>query len=626
MELLRSKCLPGGFEKLTILNNESVLAFVAKYAEHSSPDRIFVRTDAGTDHEAIRQQAIALGEEKALAMKGHTVHYDGPRDQARDKENTRYLTSKTIRLHPALNLIDREKGLDELDSFFKDAMKGKTMFVCFFCLGPIDSPFTLLAAQITDSAYVAHSEGILYRSGYGEFKKRGAGASFFRFVHTAGTLEDCVSKDVDKRRVYIDLDEDIVYSTNTQYAGNTVGLKKLALRLAIKKASREDWLAEHMFIMGVTDGDAKHYFTGAFPSACGKTSTAMIPGETIIGDDIAYLRNADGVVRAVNVEDGIFGIIQDVNPADDPIIYESLTTPGDVIFSNVLAAKNGVPHWLGDGKALPDEGVTFTGAWRKGEKDKEGKDKPYAHKNARYTVSLRSLRNVDENLDRPEGVEISGIIFGGRDSNTTVPVQQAFDWEHGVLTMGAALESETTAATLGKEGVRQFNLMSNLDFISIPFGEYIGNYLLFGERLDRQPSVFLVNYFLRDADGTYMNAIEDKRVWVKWMQRRVAGAAGAIKTPTGYIPLYEDIARLFNALLNKEYPLEAYKKQFTLRIPENIAKIDRIVAVYQKYENIPAALFDVLGAQKERLLEAAGRFGEHVSPTLLQDVQGVSRK
>ncbi len=284
----------------------------------------------------------------------------------------------------------------------------------------------------------------------------------------------------------MDLVDNTVYSTNTQYAGNTVGLKKLAMRLAIQKANHGDWLTEHMLIMGV-HGPAGRvtYFTGAFPSACGKTSTAMLPGETIVGDDITYIRAVDGEMRAVNVEKGIFGIIQDVNAEDDPLIWKVLTTPGETIFSNVLVDDEGTPHWLGKKTPVPPKGINHSGEWTPGKKDKEGKEIDISNKNARYTIPLARLDNIDPKANDPEGVPVGCIIYGGRDSDTSVPVVQSFNWVHGIITQGASLESETTAATLGKEGVRIFNLMSNLEFLTVPIGLYIKNNLEFGKKLKK---------------------------------------------------------------------------------------------------------------------------------------------
>lgn len=554
---------------------------------------------------------------KKLAINGHTIHYDGIHDQGRDKEVTKYLLPEGVDLGD-LNTIGKKEGLEEIQALLKDSMKGKEMLVLFFTLGPKNSIFSIPCLQITDSYYVGHSEHILYRTGYEEFKKLG-GKEFFRFVHSAGEIEGGVSKNHQKKRIYIDLEEDIIYSVNTQYAGNTVGLKKLALRLAIQKASREGWLAEHMLIMGVQGPKGRAtYFTGAFPSACGKTSTAMVHGETIVGDDLAYLKKINGKIKVVNVEKGIFGIIKDVNARDDPVIWGALTIPGEVIFSNVLVDETNNPRWLGDKRIPPEKGVNFSGGWHPGKKDKDEKDIPHAHPNARYTIELSRLKNKDRMLDNPNGIEISGVVYGGRDSDTTVPVEQSFDWVHGMVTKGATLESETTAATLGKEGVRAFNPMSNLDFVSIPLGRYIGNNLNFAKGIKNPPIIFSVNYFLKGKDGSYLNGMEDKRVWLKWMELRVHNEADAIKTPTGHIPKYEDLKRLFKEVLGKEYSKEEYDEQFKIRVLELMAKISRVEVIYrEKVPDTPKILFKLLDEQRKRLEALREAKGDYVLPEKL---------
>lgn len=622
-KLLKTNCGEDNYKKLEALKNPFVLDFVGKYVELCNPDSVFVRNDSKEDAQYIRNRAIELGEEKKLKMSGHTYHFDGYYDQARDKANTKYLLPPDVELGADIRSVNKKEGLKEINEFLKNIMKGKQMFVSFFCLGPTNSPFSIPAIQITDSSYVAHSEDILIRKGYELFRKIGKTDKFFKFVHSAGELENNVSKNVDNRRVYIDLENDVVYSVNTQYAGNTIGLKKLAMRLAIKKASYEGWLTEHMFIMGVHGSKGRvSYFSGSFPSACGKTSTAMLEGETVVGDDIAYLRNIGGKIRAVNVECGMFGIIQDVNPKGDPLIWKALTTPGEVIFSNVLITDEGRPYWLGDGRDIPDKGVNFSGEWHKGKKDKDSKEIPHAHKNARYTVRLSELKNRDPMADAPEGVELAGIIYGGRDSDATVPVEQAFDWNHGILTKGATIESETTAATLGKVGVRKFNLMANIDFLSIPMGRYINNNCDLGNSVKKSPSIFSVNYFLKDKDGKYLNGMKDKHVWIKWMELRTHNDVDAIKTPTGYIPKYEDIKKLFKEVLGKDYSEEDYTKQFTIRIPENLAKIERITEIYKtKVPDAPHTLFEALEVQKKRLETLRAKHGDYVSPTTLAKEQ-----
>jgi phosphoenolpyruvate carboxykinase (GTP) len=614
--LLREKLDLGNLDKLLALNNPKMHAFVAEAIELTQPESVFVCADTPEDFAYIRNLAIKTGEEKPLAIEGHTCHFDGYYDQARDKANTKYLLAPGTDLGASLNSTDKDTGTDEVRSFLKGSMAGRQMLVCFFCLGPTNSEFSISCVQITDSTYVAHSECILYRPGYEQFKSIGDSEHFFRFLHSEGELENCVSKSIGKRRVYIDLDKDIVYSVNTQYGGNTIGLKKLALRLAINKASKEGWLAEHMFVMGAHGpGGRVTYFTGAFPSACGKTSTSMLPGQTIIGDDIAYLRKKAGQIHCVNVESGIFGIIRDVNSTDDPVIHEALTQPGEVIFSNVLLTDDSKPHWLGMGAELPTEGVNHSGKWHKGKTDDKGNEITASHKNARYTLRIASLSNRDPRLDDPEGVPVGGIIYGGRDSDTLVPIEQAFDWTEGIIAKGASLESETTAATLGKEGVRTFNIMSNLDFVSLPLGRYIQNNLDFAKGIDKPPLVFSINYFLKGRDGKYLNGMLDKMVWVLWAELCVHSDVDTIETPTGLIPKYEDLADLFKQELNADYTKESYTEQFTIRVPNLLAKIDRIEEIYKtKVLDTPRIVFDVFDTQRKRLNAARDKLGEYISP------------
>jgi len=605
------------YEKLCAIKNHKVYEFIAKSSDMCNCEKIFICSDSAEDIAHVRQQAIATGEETVLKLEGHTVHFDGIHDQGRDRQATKYLVPRGVSFSKALNQIDRQEGLVEAKGLLRDSMKDRTMIVRFISLGPPNSVFTILGLQCTDSWYVAHSEDLLYRTGYEVFRQSEPNREFLRVVHSAGKLTaNMTSAEYGKKCIYIDYMDSTIYSANTQYAGNSVGFKKLAFRLAIRQANYEGWLAEHMMIMGVHGpGGRKTYFSGAFPSACGKTSTAMLPGETIVGDDIAYIRDIGSVARAVNVESGIFGIIQDVNPDDDALIYKVLNSIGEVIFSNVLV-NEGKPYWLGMGSELPKDGVNFSGEWHEGKKDENGKEIPAAHKNARYAVALKALENCDPELDNPMGVELSGILYGGRDARAYVPVQQSFDWEHGIIAYGASLETETTFATIGKEGVPEINMMSTQDFISIPLGQNVCNNLEFGRKLKKVPLVFGVNYFLRErGNGKFLNSPQDKHVWIKWMELRVHGEAGAIRAPTGFLPKYEDLKKLFKRVLGKDYSKEDYVKQFTIRVLENLAKIERVQRFYQEnVSDTPAELFEILDQQRQRLVEAKERFGDYISP------------
>ena len=616
MEISEEILSAENLKKLEELKNGEVLEIVKKYIKHCRPAKVTVITDSKEDINYLRELALKNGEEKKLSTEGHTIHFDGYYDQARDKANTKVLLSGKACLSKAVNCGDRDEGLKEVMGFMDGVMEGKEMIVCFFCLGPLNSDFSIPALQITDSAYVAHSESILYRPGYGQFKMLNGSTNFFHFIHSAGELDEKGNcKNIDKRRIYIDLEEDRVLTVNNQYAGNSVGLKKLALRLAIKKAHQEEWLCEHMFIMGVhPEGkDRVTYFTGAFPSACGKTSTAMIPGQTIVGDDIAYMKiDENGRVMAVNVEQGIFGIIENVNSVDDPVIYKALATPRELIFSNVLNV-GGRPYWLGMGEELPKQGINYSGEWEEGKKGPDGNIVPPANKNARYTIRINELDNADPKADDPKGVPVSGFIYGGRDSDTSVPVSQSLSWQHGVF-LGACLESETTAATLGKAGVRVHNPMANIDFLVVPVGTYIENHIKFGEEIDIAPLIFCTNYFLRDESGNFMNEKKDKKVWLLWMEGRVHEEYGAIKTPVGFIPKYEDLKALFQQIFSQDYTEEEYKAQFSIRTQKLAERFKRIMEVYKQEPFIPKVFIDHLNHQINRLKEAKEKLGDVITP------------
>ena len=618
-DLLKSKMSDECYAKLAALNNEEVMNFVGYAVELCGPDSIFVGDDSKKDSDYCREMALEKSEESALEIAGHSVHFDGYFDQARKKDVTKYLVPADVDLDKKLNQVEREEGLNEIEGMQRDSYKGRQMIVRFFCLGPVDSVFAIPCLQITDSFYVVHSEDLLYRKGYEEFKRQNAkdaNFEFFKYRHATGEVDDrTCSKHPDLNRVYMDYTKNTVISVNTQYAGNTVGLKKLSLRLGLIKADKEGWLAEHMFIMRSNGPNGrKTYICGAYPSACGKTSTAMIPGENIVGDDLAYFRVIDGEFRAANVENGIFGIITDVNAKNDPVIWDVLHNPGEVIFGNVLVKDNN-PYWLGMDEDIPAEGENYCGQWTKGMEGPDGKVAGPSHKNARYTVQMSDLENAAPDWDAKEGLPVGAIIYGGRDSDTSAPVREAYSWDHGVCTMGATLESETTAATVGKEGVRNWNVMSNMDFLSMSVGHYIQNNLDFAKDIKR-PKVFGTNYFLK-RDGKFLNGILDKSVWIKWIELRAHDDVEALDAAYGMIPKYEDLKRLFKETLDKEYSEKEYVEQFTTNIPELLAKLARMEEIYSTITDTPETMREEMRNQKAKLEDLRSRKGDYVSPLSL---------
>ncbi len=622
-ELLKAKMSKESYEKLAALKNPKVMDFVGSFIEHCEPKSVYVCTDSESDKQYVRDKALALGEETRLYHPKQTIHWDNYGDQARDKKNTKYMVYKeNLESMKSLNSVEYEQGYKEIMEISKGIMKGKDTAVLFFCEGPTESVFSIPCVQFTDSWYVAHSEYILYRSGYTHFLKMEESEkdNFFRFVHSAGVLNaNGNSVNLDKRRIYMDTQNNIVYSMNDQYAGNSVGLKKHSMRLAINRSGKEGWLCEHMFVMAVVNRDKgrKTYFCGAYPSACGKTSTAMIPGEEIVGDDIAYFRDINGEFRAVNVEGGMFGIIKDVNAKDDPVIFENLMKNQEIIFSNILMGPDKKPYWLGMGVEPPKEGRNHFGAWHEGVKDTDGNTVGVAHGNARYTMRLDYLANIDKKgFEDKNGVKVEGILYGGRDSDTTVPVEESPTWKDGILLKAATLESETTSATLGAEGVSKPSPMANLDFLSYPLGQYTINNIKFGESVKKAPKIFSTNYFMRGADGNYVTSKLAKKVWLHWAEGRIHGEYEAIDTPTGKIPFYEDVIQLFKKYLKDDvFTKEMYEYLFTFRCTKWIKKLERTKAFYEKMDaNTPKEIFAYWDAAIAKIRAAKEKYGDEIKP------------
>ena len=621
-QLLKQRMSSESYQKLAALNNEKVMEFVGFFTEHCDPASIYVCTDSEEDQQYVRDQALKLGEEMTLHFPKQTIHWDGYGDQGRDKNNTKFMVPKEkMESMKEYGAVEYEEGYAEIMEISKGIMKGKSAVVLFFSEGPTESPFTIPCIQFTDSWYVAHSEYILYRSAYSHFlqMKDAEKGEFFRFIHSAGELDkNNNTLHLDKRRVFMDMENNMVYSMNAQYAGNSVGLKKHSMRLAIAKSGKEGWLCEHMFIMAAVDADKnrKTYFCGAYPSACGKTSTAMIPGEKIVGDDIAYFRNIGGEFRAVNVEGGMFGIIQDVNAKDDPVIFENLMIDQEVIFSNVLMGPDKMPYWLGMGVDAPKTGRNHFGEWHEGVTDSKGKTVGVAHGNARYTMRLDYLANIDkEGFEAKNGVKVEGVLYGGRDSDTTVPVEESPNWKDGILLKACTLESETTSATIGAEGVRTPSPMANMDFVSYPLGEYTMNNIKFGESVSNTPKIFSNNYFMRGADGKFITSKLAKKVWLHWAEGRIHGEYDAYETPTGKIPMYADLKALFKKHLNEDFTEETYTYLFTFRCTKWIAKLERTKAFFAKMDaDTPKEIFAYWDATIAKIAAAREKYGDEIKP------------
>ncbi len=624
-ELLKSKMSEEGYGKLIALDNEKLINFVGEYVELCEPESVYMCDDSDEDADYIRSMVTEKGEETRLAKDNQTIHYDGYGDQGRDKANTKFMVAKeNLAIMGNLNCVEVEEGLAEIKKVAKGIMKGKQAIVKLFCECPTMSPFSIGCAQITDSYYVAHSEDILYRRGYEHFLQMEDKDDFFRFLHSAGEVDErgC-TVNLKQRRIYQDIETMNVYSLNNQYAGNSVGLKKLAMRLAIKKSSTEGWLVEHMFVMGCQNQKKNRatYFCGAFPSACGKTATAMLPGETLVGDDIAYFKKLNGEFRAANVERGIFGIIKDVNAKDDPVIFDTLMQEKEMIFSNVLTGPDNNPYWQGMELESPKEGANHSGpGWFEGKKDANGKVIPLSHGNARYTIRMEYLENLDPAWDDKQGVAVGGVLYGGRDSDTSVMVEEAFDWEQGIIMKACTLESETTSATIGQEGVLVPQPMANLDFVSYPLGKYVQNNLDFVNGIKQVPRIFSMNYFLKTPDGDFCTHKLAKKVWLHWAEMRVHNDAEAHRTPTGRIPMYEDLKALFREFFDEEYTREEYEYQFAFRCDAWLAKLNRVMEYYRNnVPDCPDICYTTWQKGIDRIQAAKDKYGPMIPPGTYKD-------
>jgi phosphoenolpyruvate carboxykinase (GTP) len=524
--------------------------------------------------------------------------------------------------------IDRADAFTDIRQKMQGIMSGMTMVVGFYLRGPIGAPVSNPALEITSSAYVSHSAELLYRNVFARFDAQlNAIDHYYTNIHSQGLNRP---EDLPNARVYMDRSYQTTYSVNCTYAGNTLLLKKGNHRFSVDRAvyaNRGLELAEHMFITGIDGpGGRITWVTGAAPSGCGKTTTAMA-GNHFVGDDLAQLWIADGgSVRSINPECGIFGIVEDVNWEGDPKLMKCLREPGtEVIWSNVLIDENGIPQWTGNGEN-PKRGFNYQGKWEQGMTDDAGRPLPVSHPNARCTLMSASLDNYSADAEAAEGVETRVITYSGRDSDTMPPLWVAKNSDHGVV-IGACIVSAATATEVGATGVRR-QPWANAPFTPGSLGDYMqAQFDFFASSkiaADKQPIMTGLNYFLTHAarGGASKKLLGEKRdvkVWLAWLERRAHNDVDAILTPIGYIPKYDDLKRLFKDIIDKEYPHELYLKHFSLYIDNIVDRIDLQIEAYGKEENIPTKLFEILQQQREGLTGLKEKYGSVVTPAQIID-------
>lgn len=610
-------------DKLAPITNEDALIKIAAAIQMCDPDDVFINTGNPEDLAWIRQYSLEKGEEKALAKKDHTIHFDLPQDQARLVNQTFYIVNEDEKISALAKKILRSEGHAYVKEYMTGIMKGKTMMIGFYSRGPVGAAAATPAIEMSSSTYVLHSAELLYRNCYdkfdGEADRRGI---FFTNVHAEGENRP---EDVPNARILMDRSWLTTFSTFCTYAGNTLLMKKGNHRFSVDYATdfgNDKELSEHMFITGMRGpGGRVTYFAGAAPSGCGKTTTAMV-GTDFVGDDLAQIWIAeDGTCRAVNPEAGIFGIVEDVNREGDPFLMKALRDDDtEAIWSNVLISEDGVPYWTGCGEEMPTKGTNFQGEWWEGKTDDNGNPIPPSHKNSRVTVNAKVIanHNADANAD-PAGVPIKVVTYSGRDADTMPPVWVARNADAGVA-IGASIVSAATATEIGSTGVKR-QPWANAPFIPGALADYMDCQFKFFNSPDLndadRPAMAGLNYFLthenRGGPGSgLLGEKKDVKVWLSWLERYVHGEVEAIETPIGFIPKYDDLKEMF-AEIDKEYPKSLYDMQFALYVDNIVARIDLQTEAYGEEENLPATLFEVYEKQKRGLLDLKEEFGSVVA-------------
>jgi phosphoenolpyruvate carboxykinase (GTP) len=514
-------------------------AWVSEVAALTEPAHIHWCDGSEEEFRALRQQLVDSGALLPLNPATHPGCYlyrSAPSDVARVEHLTFVCTRSQADAGPNNPWMEPAAAHAKMDALFRGSMRGRTLYVVPYCMGPLDSPYSRCGVEITDSAYVVLNMRLMTRMGQQALERIAREPGFVRGLHSTGELDP-------ERRFIMHFPEELsIKSYGSGYGGNALlGKKCHALRIASWQARSEGWLAEHMLIVGIENPQGEvHYIACAFPSACGKTNLAMLippaayPGWKVwtIGDDIAWLHpGADGRLYAINPEAGYFGVVPGTNASTNRNAFDSIRH--DTIFTNVALTADNQPWWEGLEEGTPV--IDWQG------RPYDPANGPAAHPNSRFTVDARQNPVYSALADAPGGVPISALVFGGRRRSLAPLVMQARNWAHGVL-LGASVASETTAAASGAVGVVRRDPMAMKPFAGYHFGDYWAHWLEVGAKLGAPPQIFHVNWFRRDAAGRFLwPGFGDNLRVLRWILGRCLGRAGATETAIGYLPRPQDL-------------------------------------------------------------------------------------
>ncbi|HYK65190.1 MAG TPA: phosphoenolpyruvate carboxykinase (GTP) [Patescibacteria group bacterium] len=574
--------------------------WVKEVAALTKPDTIVWCDGSEAERDRLTRQAVAQGiliELNHEKRPGCYLHRSNPNDVARTEQLTFVCTPNKIDAGPTNNWSAPAETYAKLRGWLDGSMRGRTMYVVPYVMGPLGSPFSKVGIEITDSIYVVLNMRIMTRMGTVALKQLGDSDHFNRGIHCTLDLNP-------ERRLICHFPQDnMIISVGSGYGGNALLSKKcFALRIASPLGRDEGWLAEHMLILGLQSPEGEMtYVAAAFPSACGKTNLAMLtpPAEfkgwkvTTVGDDIAWMRvGPDGGLWAVNPENGYFGVAPGTSAKSN---LNAMKMVGhDSIFTNVAMTPDKDIWWEGMDVPPPDGLLDWQGrAWKKGSTDKA------AHPNSRFTTPMRNNPAWSPEADNPRGVPISAIIFGGRRATTVPLVLESLDWTHGVF-MGATMGSETTAAAAGAVGVLRRDPMAMLPFCGYNMGDYFAHWLKMRGAIKKAPRIFMVNWFRKNGDGNFIwpGYGENMRV-LKWMLDRIHGRAEGRKTPVGIVPNEGELD-----LKGLSIPANAVHEALAVNPSEWKAELE---SAGEFFEKIGATMPPELKARREAILKSLDR-------------------